>query len=380
VRSVTCPDCGAQVEIPVVTVGDESVIVYCKNCLWKDLDSLYGRRGLVVFSGFEDDDLRHPYVFVQQSEASSLNAVLNSLTSGGTVWLEAGSYAAAGDITITQPNVTLQGVSLNSTYIPGSILINAPGQVKVQNLTCRGTGKAYAIKIAVSGGVARCELRNVWMGGSTLVAGDGAVKGLYLDGAIVTVIDHCTMAFNSGAGLYCNTSVAADSTNVNTFRGCTFNGNGTYGVHLEIGGDAIAGYMLHEFLGGNMEDNTLKDVYADGATFVKIAGVDFENSTHSYVGGENIFLNGCQPAVIEFNNFVLGGGITVTRFFQMTGCANGLVRHNRLSVGGGATYAQGAVGVFDDGCVQCSHYDNLLWPAGAGLFINNRGSMRGNVS
>jgi|SRR6185503_16593496 len=363
--------------------------IFCRNCMWTGGDEIFksGRgKALVVWGGEEIvADTRHPYVFVPVSEAVSLNSRINALTTGGTVWLEQGNYAAAGDISITQPNIILQGASLNSTYIPGSVTVSALGQVKIQNMTVKGTGKAHAIKIANStDGVARCELRNVWAGASSLVAGDGPTgPGLWLDGAIVTVVDHCTMAFNGTAGLYCNTTdtvAPIRSTNVNTFRHCTFNGNGTYGVHLEIGGDAVAGYMLHEFLGGNMEDNTSKDVYADGATFVRISGVDFENSTHSYVGGENIYLNNCQPATIEFCNFVLGGGITVTRFFQMAGCANGLVRHNRLSVGAGATYSQGAVGVFDDGCVQCESYNNILWTVGAGRFINNRGSFRGNVA
>jgi len=367
-----------------IVKGDSADVttIFCRNCMWTDSDEIFKAghgRALVVWGGEElVADTRHPYVFVPVSEAVSLNSRINALTTGGTVWLEQGNYAAAGDVSITQSNVTLQGVSLNSTYIPGSLTVNCDGQVKVQNLTVKGTGKTYAMKMSHSGGIARCELRNVWMGASTPSSGDGPTgPGLWLDGAIVTVVDHCVMSFNGGAGLYVNTTVSADSTNANTFRDCTFNGNGTYGVHLEIGGDAIAGYMLHKFEGGNMEDNTLKDVYADGATFIKISGVDFENSTHSYISGENIFLNNCQPAVIEDCNFVIGGGITVTRFFQMAGCAHGFVTRNRLSSGGGATWSQGAVGVFDDSCVQCLAYDNNLLGSGPGRFINNRGSFRG---
>jgi hypothetical protein len=243
----------------------------------------------------------------------------------------------------------------------------------------RATGKAYGIKLHGSGEVARCELRNVWVGASALAAGDGPVVGLWLDGAIVTVVDHCTFAFNTGAGLYVNTTVGALSTNVNTFTDCTFNGNSTYGIHLEIGGDAVAGYMLHRFEGGNIESNITGDVYCDGATFVILRGIDFECSV-SHNPGQMIFMNGCQPVVIEDCNFVLGAGVTVQRFFELDGCANAIVRRNRLSVGGGATFSQGAVGIFNEGCVQCTAYDNLLWPAGAGLFINNRGSMRGNVA
>jgi hypothetical protein len=314
------------------------------------------------------------------TSSAEIQPALDSLTNGGVVWVAPGTFT--GDLTITKPNVTLRGGGLNSTYFTGSITVEV-GQVKLQDFTCRATGKAAGIKLFKSGaGIARCELRNVYVGASASGAGDGPTKGLYLDGAILTVVDHCTFAYNTGAGVYVNTTSATYSTNVNTFRDCTMNGNGTYGFHAETGGDGVTGMMLHRIMGGNMESNVTGDVYIDGGTFASIQGVDFECAV-DHSPGQIVYMNAVQPVVIEDCNFVLvdhgGVGTTVSRFFLLDSCANAIVRRNRLSASGSSTWSQGAVGVFGEGCVQCTAYDNLLWNAGAGRFINNRGSFRGNV-
>lgn len=371
-RSVTCPDCGEQVEIPVVSIGDESVIVYCKNCLWKDLDQLYGRRGLVVFSG----DVAEMACWTCVPPGGGLQGAINALPTGGIIMLQSGTYT--GDITLSSGSMTIIGTGM-TTILTGSVSITASNTC-LRDLQIRATGKAYGIKIYQSGGgVARCDLRNLYVGGTAdnsnppVRDGNGPDNGLYLDGAIVSVVDHCTFAYCNTNGLYVNTSVSQFSTNVNSFRDCTFNGNGNYGVMIEKGSDGVAGMMLHKFEGGNMESNDSGEFYADFATFVIIRGVDFECGKN-HVGGQIIFMNGCQPVVIEDCNFVVSGGAVVTRFFQLTSCADASVRRNRLS---GTTWAQGAVGVFGENCFYCTSSDNILNGDGeTGLFINNRGAMR----
>jgi len=390
---VPCPDCGAPVPIPMVQIvkGDGADIseIFCRNCMWTGGDEIFksgGRYALVVWGGEEIvADTRHPYVFVPVTEAASLNSRINALTNGGTIWLEQGNYAAAGDITVSNSNVVIRGVGMSSTILGGSVLIEA-GVVRLQDLAVRATGKAYGVKLYTSSGAGtpRCEIRNVWIGASSVGAGNGPDKGLWLDGAILTVVDHCTIAFNNHSGLYVNTSdtvAPIASTNMNTFRDCTFNGNGRYGVEIEVGVDAVAGMMGHRFVGGNMESNTLGEFSADNATFIAIQGVDFECGI-DHTGGQIISISASQPVLIEDCNFVIsqpnppGTAVAVTRFFLITNCGDAHVRRCRLSTDGVATWVQGAVGVFTEGCTGCTEQDNILSPAGAGRYISNRGRMR----
>ena len=146
------------------------------------------------------------------------------------------------------------------------------------------------------------------------------------------------------------------------------------GSYCKVFSSEAAWSTADKFEGGNMENNDSGEFYAEQATFIIIRGVDFE-CAKNHIGGSLINLVGCQPAIIEDCNFVVGTGKTVTRFFIMTNCALGRVNRNRLS--GGGTWAQGAVGVISEGSIQCAAEDNILNAAGPGRFINNRGQMHG---
>jgi len=370
VRSVTCPDCGATVEIPVVTVGDESIVVYCKNCLWHDLDALYGARGLVVWGG----GVTEMACWTCVGPGAGLQAAINTIPAGGILMLQSGTYT--GDITISAPNVTIIGAGSQQTILTGSVSVTCTGNVVMRDLNVRASGKAYGVKLFRSGGgVTRCELTDLWIGASALNAGDGPVVGLWLDGAILNRFEHVTFGFNTGAGLYVNTTdlTGAFTTNENTFEDCTFSGNGTYGVQMEMGVDGAAGMMLNSFHGGNMENNTTGAFIADNCTGIVIDGVDFEVTT---VANPNIIsLTSCQPVEIKNCNFHVGGSGSATRFFAMFSCACGRVTGNRTD-----GFSAGDIGTFNENCVQCEAYDNVIWNDGSGRFINNRGSMRGNVA
>jgi hypothetical protein len=304
---------------------------------------------------------------VSKAASGAVNSAIASLTGGGIVQLGPGTFA--GDITWTQSNLELRGSGVDATILTGSVAIQT-GAVKMNNLTIRATGKAFGLKLFTSGaGTPRNEFRNVVVGATSAVSGDGPTVGIWLDGAILTVFDHCTTQFNTGAGLYVNTTVGAFSTNVNSFRDCTFNGNGTYGVHLEQGGDGVAAMMLHHFVGGNIENNLLGDVLVDSNTLVRFEGIDFETSQAIT---SVVDIRTSNPAVIEYCNFVVTGSASSAKFFTMSGVEAGLVRYNRTS-----GFDAGAIGIFTDTCVQCQAYGNVTNADGAGRVINNRGSMWG---
>lgn len=325
-------------------------------------------------------DTHPPYIYVAPEDTGNLQGIVNSLTAagGGDIWLGPGTYG--GDLTIASDNMTLHGVGYNATTLTGSVTVATNGAVNVNDLTIRATGKSYGIKFYKSGqGVARCSMRNVYVGASASGAGDGPTDGIYLDGAILCTFDHVTSAFNTGNGLYIDTSNATYSSNVNTFRDCSFNGNGTgggggYGVKITKGSDGVAGIMLVKIEGGNIEDNVTGDVTADQSTFIILRGIDFETN-QSHVGGSIVTYTGNQPCIIEDCNFVAGAAATITRFFIMTNCAMGVVQRCRVS--GAGTWSAGAIGVFSEGCIQCTAVDNILNAAGPGRFISNRGQMRG---
>lgn len=377
-RSVTCPDCGAQVEIPVVTVGDESVIVYCKNCLWKDLDQLYGRRGLVVFSG----DVAEMACWVCVPPGGGLQGAINALGSGGgNLMLQPGTYT--GDITISNSNISIYGSGRDKTILSGSVTITT-GNITLHDLWVYANGKSYGIKMySVPNGSPRNHLNRVRVGGNSdsggrSPSGDGPQLGLWLDSTILLVADHCLFAFcNTGSGLYVNTTNGTWSTNCNTFRDCTFNGNATKGVEITDGGDGVASMLLHRFHGGNIEDNGTGDFYARGAIGIEIKGIDFE-STKNLGSTPTIDLGTCTNVIIEDCHCTTAGN--TTRFFLVQSCGNVKVTHCRVS----GLQPVGDIGVFDEGSVNCVSYDNT-WIASLDTnlyttsprWVSNRAQMRG---
>jgi len=388
---VPCPDCGAPVPIPMVQIvkGDGADVseIFCRNCMWTGGDEIFksGRgKALVVWGGEEIvADLRHPYVFVPVTDAASLNARINALTNGGTIWLEQGNYAAAGDLTITKSNVGIWGVGRDSTILPGSVTISG-GNVSLQDMWVYANGKSYGIKMYGGGvaGVPRNELRRVRVGGNSdaggrAPSGDGPQVGLWLDGSILTVADHCLFAFcNTGSGLYVNTTNGTYSTNCNVFRSCTFNGNATYGVEITEGGDGVSGMLLHSFVGGNMEDNGSGEVIVDGAIGIRLQDIDFETSktisTTLNLEAANVTVENCHATT------VLSGA--VTRFFLIN-AGRTVVRGCRIS----GNFTSPDIGAVLDNSSFFSAYDNEWWgPLGTAgnvtitpRWINNRANQQG---
>ncbi len=328
-----------------------------------------------------------PYVFVSAADASTLQGEINTLTSGtgGVIWLEGGTYNCGNLVIAGTQAIEIRGSGMNSTILTGSIT-TARGGVVLRDLWVFANTQTYGVKLGAGAtSTDRCHLDKVRVGGNAdgtgrAPSGDGPQVGLWLDGAILTVCDHCLFAFcNTGSGVYVNSTSGTWSTNCNTFRDCTVNGNKTNGYEIIEGGDGVASMLLHRIIGGNIEDNGTSgvagtsDIYVRSAIGIEIVGVDFESTKN--LGSATIDIN-ATCVVVEDCNFVTTG--TTPRAFLMTS-GNAVVRYSRSS----GTYTARDIGVFADGCVHCHAYGNTWWSAASGSvtttprWVSNRGSMFG---
>jgi len=329
-------------------------------------------------------DTHPPYVYVPVSEAGTLQGIINSLTGtgGGVIWLGDGTYAA-GDLVISgSNNIQIWGVGMERTILTGSLTIENSGNV-IKDLWLFGDGKAFACKVYKSGaGESRSNFQKVRFGGNSDVtgrapSGDGPQVGLWLDGAIVSVCDHCLFAFcNTGSGLYVNSTSGTYSTNCNSFRDCTFNGNAGYGVEIIVGGDGVASMLLHNFVGGNMEDNASGEVKVDSAIGIRLQDIDFETTKTI---GATLDITASNVIVENCHGVVAGGG-AVTRFFLIA-AGRSVVRYCRIS----GNYTSQDIGVFTDTGNRVFAHDNQ-WETPLGTagnvtvtprWINNRASEQG---
>ena len=350
--------------------------------MWTGSDDIFktpGGRALVVWGG---EDLTEMACWTCVPPGGGLQGAINALGSGGgNLMLQPGTYT--GDITISNSNISIYGSGRDKTILSGSVTITT-GNITLHDLWVYANGKSYGIKMySVPNGSPRNHLNRVRVGGNSdsggrSPSGDGPQLGLWLDSTILLVADHCLFAFcNTGSGLYVNTTNGTWSTNCNTFRDCTFNGNATKGVEITDGGDGVASMLLHRFLGGNIEDNGTGDFYARGAIGIEIKGIDFE-STKNLGSTPTIDLGTCTNVIIEDCHCTTAGN--TTRFFLVQSCGNVKVTHCRVS----GLQPVGDIGVFDEGSVNCVSYDNT-WIASLDTnlyttsprWVSNRAQMRG---
>jgi len=335
-------------------------------------------------------DTHPPYIYVSPADAGTLQGVINSLTNGGVIWLDAGTYA--GDLIFSGAgNVTLMGVGRDATVLTGSILIQT-NQIRLDNLWVMGTGKSYGIKIFKSGaGPNRNEFKLVRVGGTTSSADGPSGPGVWLDGGILNVFDHCLIAFNGGHGVYVNTSDAGGvwTTNVNTFRDCTINGNDAYGVVTETGADGVAGMQQNVFIGGNIEDNAHGAAYIGNSYYTRFENVDFESAinlggTFSGSGSSGFggwLITGDSSTYILIMNCGFSSTGDTGRVFNIQSCSYCRFDNNRID----GQLARMDVGIFDENCTHCTANGNSLTTrttaSGSDLvsarWIRNAGQNRG---
>lgn len=382
-RSVTCPDCGAPVQIPTVHVGQDSVIVECPHCKWADLDELYHKirrgRGLAIFGGGGVEEMA---CWTCVPPGPGLQAAMDGIasTGGGNLMLQEGTYT--GDITFpTTAAVNLYGSGMNNTILTGNVTITTGFHV-LEHLWVMGTGKAYGVKLVnTTAGVPRVHMTKVRIGGDLSSATGPSGPGLWLDGAILTVCDHCLFYLNGSDGVYINTTSVTDkTTNVNTFRDCTINLNGGYGVKTEVGVDGVAGMQQNVFLGGNMEDNALGVAYIDSSFYTRFDNVDFESSINLGSGGW--LFNGSTATYIIIENCGVSSTGDTGRLFVFSSCVSCRVNNNRIR----GQFTRMDIGVFDENCRNCTAHGNAWYDgtlaSGADdvvtpRWINNRSTNHG---
>jgi len=266
-----------------------------------------------------------------------------------------------GDLVVRSPFTTLEG-SGEETVIHGGILVSARG-CTVRDLCVRSKTTGYGVRLNTPGaGTGRTKLERLFVGASYEGAGDGGVgHGLDLDGSILTEVNQCIFAFNTGCGVRGITSDLNWATTTTRFNSCTFNGNGTYGAQF-----TGPGMGLIQFNGGNMEGNTVGEFQADGCTHIHLNQVDFETSkTISNV----IQIGTSNPIVINDCGFInvngSGSALRATRAFLIQSCSAVRVTGCRTT-----GYAAGSIGQADFNCQNVIFANNSLGDTGTYLEVH----------
>lgn len=314
--------------------------------------------------------------------AGSLQNLINATPAWGRIYVPSGTYP--GNISFSKP-LHIYGDG-ESTILSGSMFFDS-SRLCLEDLWVYGNGQTYGLKLGAGAtSTSRCELNRVRIGGNAdgtgrAPSGDGPQVGLWLNGAIVTRCSHCLFAFcNTGSGLYVNSTSATWSTNCNRFTDCTFNGNATHGIEIVEGGDGVASMMLHEFLGGNIEDNGDEDVYIRSAIGVRLEDIDFE--TTKTIADPKAHMNiSCSNLIIDDCHGVVAGGGAVDRFFSIT-AGRGYIDNCRIS--GNYTYSD--VGLVLEGSNYFEVRDGNQWwtprvisgeESVSPRWVNNRALSRG---
>jgi hypothetical protein len=325
---------------------------------------------------------------------SGLQSTIDSLGQGGVIHLGKGTYT--GDITLANNDISIYGAGRDETVLSGSVTVQANNNM-MSNLWVKATGKDYGLKIFKStAGPNRNDFRLLRFGG-TINSSDGpAGPGVWLDGAILNVFDHCVMGFNGGSGTYINTtdpSAGSFTTNVNTFRDCTHNLNDRYAVEIDlgvagVGGEptpAVAGMQQNVFVNGNMEQNTLGVSYIKSAFWTVFDNIDMESALN--LGSNGKLIDGNNASYIILKDCSVRSTGDTARFFVLSGCLHGRVHGCRVT----GKFPNMDIGVFDEDCVRCVAYDNAWWDPNTNSvnplngqddtvsprWISNRGQNRG---
>ena len=316
-----------------------------------------------------------------------LQLAINDLgVDGGTLCLEQGTYTGNITIPTTVGNVRIIGAGVDVTFLSGSILIETSNAV-IEHLTIRATDQAYGVKIYKSGATTtRNEFKHCYIGGTLTgsppaPSGNGPTgPGVWLDGALLSVFDHCTIAGNDGDGVYVNTSdaTAVYTTNVNMFRDCTVSSNGGYGVKAEVGADGVAGMQQLCFIGGNNESNVSGAAYARSVFYLAFDNVDFETGVNHGSGGWLLDIGSCTEFILR--NCAANSTGDTGRLFMCASCGWCRVTNNRVQ----GKWSRMDIGVFDENCGYCTDDGNQWFAAITTTsdsitprWVSNRGQMWG---
>jgi hypothetical protein len=285
--------------------------------------------------------------------ADGLQPMVDALSSvGGVIELpDAGTYYAdpgspTTPLTIDDPgSIIIRGRGQNATKI-GSPILCRTDRLGLEHLTVRPAGQAYGVKFALAGQfLARSWMKDVFIGASSAGAGDGPTDGLILDGNGVFLAHQLTCAFCTGHGLLVDSTSVEPNTTLK-FDMCSFVGNGGYGAKL------LASALIAEFNGGNMEQNTLGELYAESMNLLHLRAVDFETATAIF--GQQVHLVTSNPVIIDGCHFITAAG-KATRAVLAQSCVGVEIKGSRFS----GWSAAGVVRI-DENSTKSHVHDNIL--------------------
>jgi len=295
-------------------------------------------------------------------DGANLQTLIDGVGAGATIFLNKGSFYGAGGsgtpstaltITSSHYNLKIIGMGMDYSIIKSPILVEA-GRTGFTDLAVRPSGTSYGVRIyKVTAFTSRCHMQRVWIGASSLGAGDGPADGLQLDGAGIFHADHCLFAFNTSDG----TLIDSTSTEPNTtclFTMCSWVQNGDYGLK------ALASMSNLDVVGGNIEGNNQNsgsgEVYCESVTNASFRGVDFEPSQTMT---NTVEFQNCNPTLIEGCNFSVTAG-TNTRAILIQGGLGHQIWNNRFE------------GWDNKGVIRLSTNTNNNW-VGPNVFIDGGG-------
>lgn len=244
---------------------------------------------------------------------TSLQPIVNAMTSGGTIALASGTFYAdtaspTTPLSIAAAQYGLQIVGQADDYSTiGSPVLITSGKIGLQRLRVNPTATDYGVKIFLAGSfLARCWMREVIIGAVTKAsaqAGNGPKDGLILDGAGLFLAEKATFAFCRRHGLVVDSTDVEPNTTLK-FDMCSFVQNGFgpsetvgYGIHVQ----GSAGIV--EFNGGNSEGNKYGEALCQNMNSLRFRDFDFETSE---VMENQISILSSRPAVVDNCNFVTG--------------------------------------------------------------------------
>jgi hypothetical protein len=116
------------------------------------------------------------------------------------------------------------------------------------------------------------------------------------------------------------------------------------------------------FYGGNMESNTIGEVYANGMNHPIFKGVDFEGIKAIATA---VDIGACNPVTVEDCNFSYGPA-SANRAIVLSSCQGGRIINNRVVGVALKNYI-----VIDENSSKCQAHGNLNFD-GPEFYVNNR--------
>jgi hypothetical protein len=245
------------------------------------------------------------------SETEALQRVLDGLATedssefrgGARLWLAKGTYDC--DIAVNHPWIELCGDG-EGTEVLGRVTVYA-GQTKIHNMTIRGAGKQYALRLmrnpaAGFYNMPRNSMSNLVIGASYQGAGDGPVNGVEIDGTWITDFSHVTSAFCTENGWLIDSTNALYPNTTLGFTDCSAVGNAI------CGWDVRQSLTCGHWLRGNVEQNGYGGTPANNnemrfASVINITleQLDFESNQAL---SDAIFISNCTVGEVKNCNFV----------------------------------------------------------------------------